>query len=248
MNRLQENMQMTDERHFTCVGIITARGGSKGLPRKNILPIAGKPLIAWSIDQALNSKEITRVIVSTDDEEIAEVARFYGADVPFIRPNELSQDKTPHIDVIEHALCWLRENEKNIPDYIFTIQPTSPLRSVTDIDTMISMAYMNDVDAVVSVTETHIHPYLVRKMTNSRLLKPFIETTIPYLRRQDLPPAFFINGAGFVNKVSSLCDERTFYPEKTMGYVMPMERSFQIDDRLDFDIIEFLLTRKYSNM
>ncbi|WP_084154156.1 acylneuraminate cytidylyltransferase family protein [Citrifermentans bremense] len=230
-----------------CIGIITARGGSKGLPRKNVLPLAGKPLIAWSIEQARQAALLERVIVSTDDEEIAAVARALGAEVPFLRPAELARDATPHIDVIEHALLFLADSEGYRPEYVCTIQPTSPLRTPADLDQMVLLAYEKRADAVIAVSEAHDHPYLVRKMDMDGLLSPFMEAPIPYLRRQDLPPAYFVNGAGFVNRVCSLLEERTFYPPNGFGYAMPMERSLQIDTRLDFDLVEFLLLRRREN-
>lgn len=228
----------------TCLGVITARGGSKGLPGKNLLPLAGKPVIAWSIEQALHSARLERVIVSTDSPEIAETARAWGAEVPFLRPAELAQDTTPHIDVVEHALAWLKEREGYRPDYLCTIQPTSPLRAPDDLDNIIALACRKEADAVVAISETHAHPYLVRRMDGEGLLRPFVEADLPYLRRQDLPPAYFINGAGFVNRIENLLRERTFYPEKLFGYLMPTERSLQIDSKLDFDIVEFLLRRQ----
>ena len=117
------------------IGLITARGGSKDIPRKNVKLLAGKPLIAWSIEAALRSRGLSRLIVSTDDEEIAEVSAKWGAEVPFIRPAELATDDSPHIEAVKHAIDWLLENENAYPDYIMTLQPTSPLRSSSDIDT-----------------------------------------------------------------------------------------------------------------
>jgi CMP-N,N'-diacetyllegionaminic acid synthase len=224
-----------------CIGLITARGGSKGVPRKNVLPLAGKPVIAWTIEAALNSRLLDGVIVSTDDEEIASVARDFGADVPFMRPKGLAEDTTSHLDVVLHALDWLDSHGQGTPDYVFTLQPTSPLRLAEDIDGMVALAYEKEADAVVAITETHDHPYLLRQMSAEGLLQEFIVPDIPYLRRQDLPTAYAINGAGFVNRWDALRSYQSFYPPRTFGYIMPPERSLQIDTPWDFRLAGLIL-------
>jgi CMP-N-acetylneuraminic acid synthetase len=224
-----------------CIGLITARGGSKGLPRKNVLSLAGKPVIAWTIAAALSCRLLDRIIVSTDDEEITSIAKDFGADVPFFRPRELATDTASHIDVVFHALEWLISQGQNMPDYLFTLQPTSPLRLAEDIDGMIAMAYSENADAVVAVTETHDHPYLARKMNKDKILQQFIIQNTSYLRRQDLPPAYAINGAGFMNRCDALRSYKTFYPSRTFGYVMPQERSLQIDTAWDLHLAEIIL-------
>lgn len=134
------------------VGLVTARGGSQRLPRKNVLPLAGKPMIAWTIEAALQSEALTRVIVSTDDEEIARVSREYGAEVPFSRPTELAEADSDHVAVVEHALDWLAEHEGVQPDWVLLLQPTSPLRTAEDIDACVALARESAAPAVVSVT------------------------------------------------------------------------------------------------
>jgi CMP-N,N'-diacetyllegionaminic acid synthase len=231
-----------------CIGVITARGGSKGVLRKNVLPLAGKPVIAWTIEAALSSTLLDKVIVSTDDKEIAAIARDFGADVPFMRPRELAEDTTPHLDVVFHTLDWLAGQGQKTPDYLFTLQPTSPLRSTEDIDGVIAMAYRKNADAVVAVTETHDHPYLVRKMTDEGILQEFIIPDIHYPRRQDLPAAYSINGAGFVNRCDALRVYKTFYPLRTFGYIMPPERSLQIDTPWDLRLVDLIMReRKIKN-
>ena len=148
------------------LGLLTARGGSKGLPRKNVLPIGGKPLLAWSIEAAKGSASVDRVVMSTDDDEIAGISREFGADVPFMRPEHLSRDDSAHFPVVEHAIQWLEKNEGYRPDYILLLQPTSPLRTAGDIDGAVGLAVRHRADAVVSVTEldkSH-HPYLAYRL------------------------------------------------------------------------------------
>jgi len=224
------------------LGLITARGGSKSVPRKNLVPVGGKPLIAWTIESALKSQRLDRVIVSTDDMEIARVAAEWGAEVPFMRPKELAEDDSPHIDVVIHAVQWLEEHERWSAEYVVLLQPTSPLRTAADIDGAIEMAKEKEAVAVIGVVETHAHPYLTRKMTEHGVLEDFIPTEIPYLYRQGLPPAYFINGAVFVNRRDSLLKKRTFYPSGMYGYVMPAERSLQIDSPWDLYLAD-LITR-----
>lgn len=225
----------------TCIALITARGGSKGIHRKNIIPLAGKHLIAWTIEAALCTQLVSRLIVSTDDKEIADISMKYGAEVPFLRPTELAQDDTPHIDVVIHALKWLMEHDGILPDYLLTLQPTSPLRTAKDLDGVIGEAYRKNAEAVVAVSEMHHHPYLTRKISDVGLLELFMPCPLAYPRRQDLPPAYFINGAAFLNQCDSLLTKKTFYPKEMYPYIMPQERSIQIDTPFDMKLAEFLL-------
>jgi CMP-N-acetylneuraminic acid synthetase len=225
----------------TVVGLITARGGSKSVPRKNVAPIGGKPLIAWTIEAALKSRALSRVIVSTDDDEIATVARRWGAEVPFMRPVELAQDDSSHVSVLLHALCWLEAKEGYRPEYLMILQPTSPFRTAADIDAAIQLAHERDADAVVAVTETAAHPYLTRKLAQSGVLVEFITHDIPYTQRQALPAAYAINGAIFLNRCDSLQTERTIYPEGMLGYVMPQERSVEIDTPWDMHVAGLIM-------
>ncbi len=225
------------------LGLITARGGSKGVPGKNIRPLAGKPLIAWTIAAARAANRLDRLIVSTDDAKIAEVCRDYGAEVPFMRPVELARDDSPHIDCILHAVEWMRDHDGYQPDYLVLLQPTSPFRTAEDIDAAIDMAIRKQADTVVSVTETHDHPYLVRRIDEDGTLRPFVACDLAYPRRQDLPPAFALNGAVFVHRVVSLFAARNLNRERTLPYLMPPERSLQIDTPWDFQICEMIASQ-----
>jgi len=226
------------------IGLITARGGSKGIPRKNIRSLASKPLIAWSIEAAMQNKDLDRVIVSTDDQEIALVARNLGAEVPFIRPVFLAQDDSPHIDVVIHALEWLKENQGYVPDYVMLLQPTSPFRTSKDISAAIEIAQRSDVDSVISVCKSPAHPYKIRKISSQGLLSDFVEKPNGYLRRQDLPVAYFENGAIYLVKRDIVINKRTLYPENTYPYIMKSKYSLDIDTLWDFHLAEIIFRDK----
>jgi CMP-N,N'-diacetyllegionaminic acid synthase len=179
------------------LAVITARGGSKSIPGKNIKPLAGKPLIAWTIETALQCKELCRVIVSTDDQKIANVARQWGAEVPFIRPSQLSQDDSSHISVILHTIHWLEDKEGFCPDFILLLQPTSPFRNVEDVHQTIQLAIKHDAIAVMSVCEATKHPNKTYKISENGTLEYFIPSNIGYKYRQVLPKVYEENG---VNK------------------------------------------------
>jgi CMP-N,N'-diacetyllegionaminic acid synthase len=230
-----------------CVALITARGGSKGLPGKNLREIGGKPLIAWSIEAARGCARLSRVLVSTDSEEIADVARRYGAEVPFLRPAELAGDESPHILTSEHAITWLDAQPDGRPEYTLLLQPTSPLRSVADIEAALGLADTHGAPAVVSVCEAKPHPYKTYARTADGTLTDFVPNPVVYRRRQDLPPAFYDNGAIYLNRTSDLLRDRTYIPAGTVPYVMPAERSLDIDSEFDAMVADFLL-RQSSGM
>ena len=228
------------------LALITARGGSKGLLQKNVLSLAGKPLIAWTIEAALQTRRLRRVLISTDDEEIAQVAREWGAEVPFIRPPELAQHDSDHISVVEHAIHWLEEHGAACSDYIMLLQPTSPLRTAEDIDAAIQIAETRDAIAVVSVCPTKHHPYLSKRVLEDGTLINFVSSDVTDLRRQVLPLAYALNGAIYLNRYKSLLDDRTFLPRSTYAYIMPPERSLDIDTPWDFYLAELLLRDKHE--
>jgi len=220
------------------LAIIPARGGSKGVPRKNIRHLSGKPLIAWTIEEAQKSKYIDRLIVSTDDEEIAKVSKARGAEIPFIRPSELAQDDTPGIDPVLHAIGLLPEY-----DYIVLLQPTSPLRSVEDIDACLERCIEQKSNSCVSVVLSEKSPYWMYSLENSGVLQPVIVSEKPILRRQEAPEVFVLNGAVYVAKTAWLTKTRSFLHEETVGYVMPKERSIDVDNTLDFLILETIISQ-----
>ncbi len=222
------------------LGLVTARGGSKGLPGKNLRLLGGRPLIAWTLSAARGSRCISRVVVSTDDPEIARVSREWGGDAPFLRPAELAGDASPHIDVVLHALEWLAERQGYVPDWVVLLQPTSPFRTSDDIENAWRVARETGAPAVVSVVETHDHPYLARRIGPDGVLEEFVRTDLAYLRRQDLPKAYALNGAIYACRRDDLMGERTFEPAGARGYEMPPERSMQIDTAWDFRLCELI--------
>ncbi|ATW25676.1 cytidylyltransferase domain-containing protein [Candidatus Formimonas warabiya] len=215
------------------LGLIPARGGSKGVPRKNIRHVAGKPLIAWTIEEAKKSKYIDRLILSSEDEEIIKVAKTLGCEVPFVRPAELARDETPGIDPVLHALKFLPGY-----DYIVLLQPTSPLRSVLDIDGCLENCVFHNANACVSVSEVEKSPYWMYEIDANCCLKPIIKMEKPFTRRQDLPRVFALNGAVYVARIEWLLGKKSFLSEETTAFIMPRERSFDIDTKFDLRLVE----------
>lgn len=224
---------------MTLLAVIPARGGSKGIPRKNIKPLMGKPLISWSIDAAKKSKCIDKVIVSTDDDELASVARKLGADVPFIRPPELAADDTPGIAPVLHAISQLPQYE-----WILLLQPTSPLRSNEDIDAIWQLCQNRNAPSAVSVCETKKHPYWMYQFDAAKRIEPLIRGRPDVARRQDLPPAYELNGALYLARVDWLLKQQDFIGPETLGYIMPPERSVDLDTPQDWKFIEFLIEQE----
>ncbi|WP_423607177.1 cytidylyltransferase domain-containing protein [Sphingomonas sp. MS122] len=215
--------------------LIPARGGSKGIPRKNIREIAGKPLIAWTIQAALAAPGVDAVVVSTEDEEIAAVSREWGADVPFMRPAELAADETPGIDPVLHAIDVLPSY-----DAVLLLQATSPLRGVADIEGILTLAAQTGAPAVVSVCEPEDHPNWMYRLDAGSRLAPLMPTP-EVTRRQDLPPVYALNGAMYFARTDWLRETRGFLSAETRGYPMPAERSVDIDTPLDWRVAEMLL-------
>ncbi len=221
---------------MSLLAIIPARGGSRGVPRKNVRLMAGKPLIAWTVAAAMDVAAIDHVIVSTDDAEIAEAAQAAGADVPFMRPDHLSADDTPGIAPVLHAIDMLPGF-----DEVLLLQPTSPLRSAMQIGEAIALARTNGAPALVSVTEPDSHPAWMMRMDAAGGLTPWQQTPVA-TRRQELPPVFALNGAIYWAKVDWLRENRSFLGVGTIGYMMDAESSVDIDTPLDWRIAEMLLT------
>ena len=218
------------------LAIIPARGGSKGIPRKNIKPLAGKPLIAWTIEPALKAQGIDRVIVSTEDEKIALVAKKFGAEIPFMRPLALAQDDTPGIAPVLHAI-------EQLPDYdwVLLLQPTSPLRSVEDIEGIIQFCRDEAAPSAVSVTQAGKHPFWMYQRDDQNRLKPLIPNRPEITRRQDLPAAYALNGALYLARTDWLIQNQGFIGSETLGYVMPEERSLDLDTALDWRVTDLLM-------
>jgi CMP-N,N'-diacetyllegionaminic acid synthase len=222
------------------LALITARGGSKGLPRKNIKLLSGKPLIALTIECARKSEYVDRVVVSTDDEQIAAISRKFHAETPFMRPKSLATSNAKSIDVVLHALDWLKKHGQRY-DLLLLLQPTSPLRTPEDIDRAIELLFKKKAKAVVSVSETEHHPYWSNILPKNACMKGFIPRSIMNKVRQELPAFYRLNGAIFLVFSDHLKTHRNFYGKDTYAYIMPRERSVDIDTKIDFYLAEYLL-------
>jgi len=221
------------------LAIIPARGGSKGLPRKNIRILRGKPLIAYSIEAALKSRYINRILVSTEDGEIAKISRRYGVAV-INRPEKLARDNSSVIDTVKHSLESLEKKGNYIPDIVVMLQPTSPLRTTRDIDNAIRLFSKKNCDSVVSVCQLG-HSPLWSVVIKSGYLKPFFNWHhLSNKRRQDLPKIYTINGAIYITTIKKLYKYNGFFNNKTIPYVMPPERSVDIDEEVDFKLAQLL--------
>ena len=229
------------------LGVIPARGGSKRVPRKNILPINGKPLIAYAIESALKAN-LDRVIVSTDDTEIAEIARRYGADVPFLRPKELAADDTPDAPVLRHALEFLEQAGERY-DYVVLLRPTTPFKTADDINEIIKKAVSGSFDLVRSVTaaEGTSHPYWMYKADTEDTLKPLFEkeNVSKYLRSQQLPNTIFsLNGVVDIFSTRQVKEAPNLLMSDRLGFIkIPRERALDIDEPLDFEIARAILEK-----
>jgi CMP-N-acetylneuraminic acid synthetase len=229
----------------TVLGIIPARGGSKGVPGKNIRMLAGQPLIAWTIMAAQQCTMLNRVIVSTDDEQIKSVAQDFGAEVPFLRPPEYAQDTSLDMEVYLHAIHWLQNNENFIPDIVVWLRPTSPLRTHLDIDAAVTLLLEKDAPVVRAVCPVEHHPYWMKRLENERLAPIFQGISeYDYPQRQLLPPVYRITGAIDITRTANTLQSDTLYGQDIYAYVMPSERSIDIDNELDFVIAEYLMKEK----
>lgn len=220
------------------LALIPARGGSKGLPRKNLRELCGRSLLAWSIAAARASSVVTRIVVSSDDREILERAEELGADVPFVRPASLAEDETPGVAVLHHAAEQLPEY-----DVIVVLQPTSPLRSREDVDGCARIVVDRRAAAAVTVTTVDKPPHWMYEMDEGGTLRPFLDTE-KISRRQDAPDLYRLNGAVYAIRRPTLMESEALVPEGCHGYVMPAERSLDIDTELDLAFAEVLMSRR----
>ena len=230
------------------LAVIPARGGSKGIPYKNIVNLDGKPLIAHTIEVAKKSKYIDRVIVSTDDEKIADVCKKYDVEI-MMRPKDLAKDDTPDLPVFQHVIKTLKEKEGKTPDIIINLRPTCPLRTENDIDNAVKKMIETNCDSVRTVSKAKQHPFWIGKI-NDELWIPYIENIDrnKYFQRQLLPDAYFINGGVDVMKTSNIIENNNLYSSlygKDIRTVsMPFERSVDIDTMFDLKFAEFILNQR----
>ena len=218
------------------LAIITARGGSKRLPNKNILNLNGKPLISWTINEAKKSKYIDKLIVSTDDLKIAKISKEYGVEIPFLRPTKLASDTSNSLDVIKHSIEFFN----NQFDYVLLLQPTSPLRTVIDIDKAIEKLN-TDTKAIVSVCETEHSPLWSNILPTNLNMKEFLNDEGKNKRSQDLPVYYRINGAIYISEIDYLYKNNSFLGNQTKAFIMNKEDSIDIDTNIDFLLAELLL-------
>lgn len=223
------------------VGIVPARGGSKSISRKNLRPICGKPLVCHAIEAGLASQYIDRVIVSTDDQEIANVARTAGAHVPFVRPAQLAGDHVGPVPVLQHAVGWLEAHGERV-NAVVTLQPTSPLRKASHIDAAIRKFIETGADTVVTVCAVEYSPYWMQRLDGDRLT-PFMPEGMKTPRRQDLPPVFQLNGAVYVMRRDVVMEQGRVFGDDTRAIVMSREESIDIDEELDFALAELIASR-----
>jgi len=229
------------------IAIIPARGGSKGLPGKNIKNLCGKPLIAWSIQAGLGSKYIDEVMVTTDSEEIALIAQAAGASVPFLRPPELASDISTTFETVKHVIEYYEAEFCRQFDYIVLLEPTSPLREIDDLDGMIEK--INSVegryDAIVSLGEVHDHPSIMKRIVGNDI-EPYCKELAKATRRQDNENAYFPYGVAYIVKKKTLLEEESFYPNRTTYWLIKRHQCFEIDDIYDFLVVENIMKQKLS--
>ena len=229
------------------IAIIPARGGSIGVPGKNIKEMNGKPLIWYTINVAKKSKFIDKIIVSTDDNEIAKIAKSYEVEVPFMRPKELARDDSIAIDNYIYTIDRLnKEFNYSIGEFII-LQPTSPLRTSLDINNAIQIFIEKKADSVISVSEA-IHPPIWSKTIDEKgILRDYFDIKIGNKNRQDIEKAYMPNGAIFIFKYLLIKEKYSYYSDKTYPYIMPLERSIDIDSKLDFKFAEYLMKKNARN-
>jgi CMP-N,N'-diacetyllegionaminic acid synthase len=232
-------------KHKSFLAIIPARGGSKGLPGKNIKELCGKPLIAWSIESALNSKYIDEVMVTTDNQNIAEISKQYGANVPFLRPEELASDTATTFDAVKHTIEFYKNELNKEFDYIVLLEPTSPLRESYDIDNAIEILFNSKADSIVGISKTEDQnpAFLVLKDENGYILG-YENKNMKVFRRQDIKDVYFFEGTIYISKTDVLLREKTFYHKNTIGYEVPKYKSLEIDDIYDFVMVEAIMKYK----
>jgi len=234
----------------TLLGVITARGGSKRLPAKNVLDLAGKPLIAWTIEAGLKSRYIDELIVSTEDEEIAEISKNYGANVPFMRPKELSADNVHPVEAVINAIKYLLNEQKKEFEYVLMLQPTSPLRNGHDIDKAIEFLFSKKADALVSVCEAEHSQLCYNTIPENLSMKNFLRDDLKSKMSQDVPTWYRVNGAIYISKTKKILEEGTFFlKDNIFAFLMDVKSSVDIDSLVDFKLAEILMqtnTKEHS--
>lgn len=228
------------------IAIIPARSGSKGLKNKNIKEMCGKPMMAYSIEAALNSNMFDRVVVSTDSEEYASIARTYGAEVPFLRSDLLSGDGVGSWDVVKDVLNKIYTIEKQIYDTVTLLQPTSPLRMSSDIVAGYNLMREKNANAVIAVCEMEHSPLWASVLRKDNNMKGFVSAKYLHMPRQQLEKFYRINGALYILTMDSLKDVERLYDNKCYAYIMERENSVDIDEEVDFLIAEYYMKKRIN--
>ena len=230
---------------MSTVACIFARAGSKGIPNKNIQTFSGKPLISWAVELALQVRQINEVFISTDSEEIAEIARMAGATVPFIRPSELATDTSPEWHSWQHFIKYLTDKGGRLPEVFLSLPATSPLRSINDVENCLNEFKKGKSDFIVGITPSERNPYfnMVKKEKNNQV-NLVIQQVEKYSRRQDTPEIFDLTTVCYVGKPSAILTKNSIFEGKVAGVEIPRERAIDIDTELDFQIAEFLFKSK----
>ncbi len=227
------------------LGVIPARGGSKSIPRKNIAMLGGRPLLAYTIEAAQGSRLLTDYLVSSEDEEILQVARQYGAPTPFVRPAELASDEAPSLPVVQHAVREMERLKGVVYDIVVLLQPTTPFRLPQDIDAAVEKLIATQADSVISVCDVGAyHPARMRWIIDDQLVELPIREERELQRRQDLPPVYIRNGAIYAVRREVVMLQNSMVGKISRPYIMPEERSVNIDSKLDFLLAEILIQQK----
>lgn len=241
---------VSEQKRSEILGVIPARGGSKGIPKKNIVPLAGKPLIAWTIEEAQKSRYITRLVLTTDDPEIAAVGQTYGVEIPFMRPAELAGDLVTDLPVFQHCLETLRQVEGYWPDLVVHLRPTAPLRQVHHIDSAIELLLAHpEADAVRTIMATDAHPMKMWRQEDARLV-PYIPEDVygiqeAYNRpRQSLPVAYFQNASVDVVRAEVIVEQDSMTGRHILGLEMSKADSVDIDSRIDLELAAIILQNR----
>ena len=223
--------------------VVTARGGSKGVPNKNIIDLGGLPLLAYKIIAAQRCGFDHRIIVSTDSEKIAAIATEYGADVPFMRPDYLATDTASSVDVISHALEWVEKNDDRAYDYVCMLEPSSPFLSYKDIDNCFNILLSSDADTLLGMRETEVAKVFIHTLDDNGGLSLFYEAIkdMKSIRRQDQAPEYTMNGCIYVAKTQYFKDHKLFHSINSVPYIMPGEKSIEIDTMDDYRYAQYLI-------
>lgn len=230
--------------------VIAARGGSKGVPRKNIKLLGGMPLIAYKIISAQKCQYDKRIIVSTDDDEIADISKKYGADVPFIRPKELATDSASSIDVVLHAMDWVSENDTRKYDYVCLLEPSSPFASYRDLDEALRILDECRGDTLLGMKEVEVTTNFIHPLDENGGLSEFYYAleNLSSLRRQDQKREYTMNGCMYISRWNYFVKNKMFHSVKSIPYIMPEEKSIEIDTLFDYEIARMLIEKKVIDL